>query len=554
MRRALMRLVLLALVPLLIVESAIFGAWYYGRWNDQRAENVEAARHVAAVFEDFIQDVRRQELAIGQAFSRLRPYTPAQMAEFLRGNLNEYHSVQTWNWFGPDGQLVVSSDPAASIANVGAQEYFARLRSGRRWAMSDLSLNASTGAASFIIARRVEDNKGTFLGVVSAVVDPKEFGKHIAELRRGGAAAIGDVGIFDRHGVRVYGSDPRRSQHVDCRPSDPLLKAALADNARRSGVLRLPEYNENFMTARVPIADFGWVAGARRPVREVMADVYTGLWVAGGASLLVTLLSGVFAARMSRGLIHQLRSLKTHADAIARGELGHVAESADILELADLAGTFNRMGVAVRDAQQKLEAANTELEERVRQRTSQLATTIRRLENEVSQRLRVEQELRGVSSYARGLIEASLDPMVTISPEGKVTDVNEATVKATGAARERLIGSDFSDYFTEPERAREGYRKVLAEGLVHDYPLTICHVDGRTTDVLYNAVVYRNSAGDIQGVFAAARDVTERLRIEREIRAVSRYARGLIEANLDPMVTISPEGKVTDVNEATVKA
>ena len=69
---------------------------------------------------------------------------------------------------------------------------------------------------------------------------------------------------------------------------------------------------------------------------------------------------------------------------------------------------------------------------------------------------------RESSEYARSLIEASLDPFVTISPEGKITDVNEATVKVTGVERERLIGTDFSDYFTEPETAREGYRRVFA--------------------------------------------------------------------------------------------
>ena len=151
------------------------------------------------------------------------------------------------------------------------------------------------------------------------------------------------------------------------------------------------------------------------------------------------------------------------------------------------------------------------------------------------------------TSYARSLLEANLDPLVTISPEGKITDVNEATMKATGVSRDRLIGSDFSDYFTEPEKAKAGYRKVLLEGYVRDYPLTLRSGTGTLIDVLYNASVYRNAQGEVQGVFAAARDITERKRMEG-------YARSLIEANLDPLVTISPEGKITDVNEATMKA
>jgi len=157
----------------------------------------------------------------------------------------------------------------------------------------------------------------------------------------------------------------------------------------------------------------------------------------------------------------------------------------------------------------------------------------------------ITDEIR-LMQYARSLIEASLDPLVTISPEGKITDVNEATIKVTGVARERLVGTDFANYFTEPEKAREGYQRVFSQGFVTDYPLTIRQVDGRLTDVLYNASVYRDGSGKVLGVFAAARDITAQ-------RQASQYARSLIEASLDPLVTISPEGKITDVNEATIK-
>jgi PAS domain S-box-containing protein len=140
------------------------------------------------------------------------------------------------------------------------------------------------------------------------------------------------------------------------------------------------------------------------------------------------------------------------------------------------------------------------------------AATIAR---DVTQRKRLEEELHITSAYARSLIEASLDPLVTISPEGKITDVNRATELATGVARENLIGSDFSSYFTQPQMADEGYRRVLADGLVRNYPLTMRHVSGRTLEVLYNAAVYKDSAGARQGVFAAARDITQSKAAER---------------------------------------
>jgi len=150
------------------------------------------------------------------------------------------------------------------------------------------------------------------------------------------------------------------------------------------------------------------------------------------------------------------------------------------------------------------------------------------------------------SQYARSLIEASLDPLVTISTGGKITDVNEATINVTGLSRKKLIGTDFSNYFTEPDKARDGYQQVFKQGFVKDYPLTLKSKQGRLTDVLYNATVYKDDAGNVLGVFAAARDITE-------TKQASRYARNLIETSLDPLVTISLEGKITDVNEASVK-
>ncbi|MCF8209639.1 MAG: response regulator, partial [Rhodoferax sp.] len=127
-------------------------------------------------------------------------------------------------------------------------------------------------------------------------------------------------------------------------------------------------------------------------------------------------------------------------------------------------------------------------------------------------------ELHTSAQYARSLLEASLDPLVTISTEGKITDVNSATETVTGIARSNLIGSDFADYFTDKEKAREGYREAFAKGFVTDFPLAIHHAAGKITDVLYNASIYRDGDGKVLGVFAAARDITERKKAEHKLK------------------------------------
>ena len=144
--------------------------------------------------------------------------------------------------------------------------------------------------------------------------------------------------------------------------------------------------------------------------------------------------------------------------------------------------------------------------------------SILEINSDISERKKMEEELEFAGKYNRNLIETSLDPFVTIGPDGKITDVNGATEAVTGHARDELIGTDFSDYFTEPEKAREGYKRVFKESWIIDYPLEIKHKGGHVTPVLYNASVYEDESGNVIGVFAAARDITERKKAEKMLK------------------------------------
>ncbi len=144
-------------------------------------------------------------------------------------------------------------------------------------------------------------------------------------------------------------------------------------------------------------------------------------------------------------------------------------------------------------------------------------TEIMEVNSDITTRKEAEEALRTAGAYNRNLVEASLDPLVAIGPDGTITDVNAATERITGCHRTELVGTDFSDYFTEPEKARTVYRRVFKEGLVRDYELEVKHRDGHTTPVLYNASIYRDKSGEVVGVFAAARDITERKHAEDEL-------------------------------------
>jgi PAS domain S-box-containing protein len=166
---------------------------------------------------------------------------------------------------------------------------------------------------------------------------------------------------------------------------------------------------------------------------------------------------------------------------------------------------------------------------------------------DVTARKKAEAELRRANAYNRSLLEASLDPLVTIGPDGKITDVNAATEAATGRSRQNLIGTDFSDYFTDPARARSVYLQVFREGSVRDYALDIRRGDGCAIPALYNASVYRDEAGQVRGVFAMARDVTELKKAEKERTRLA----SAVESTADGVVITDPRtGEIQYVNAA----
>ncbi|MDD1779392.1 MAG: PAS domain S-box protein, partial [Candidatus Helarchaeota archaeon] len=170
---------------------------------------------------------------------------------------------------------------------------------------------------------------------------------------------------------------------------------------------------------------------------------------------------------------------------------------------------------------------------------------------DITERKRAEAELHEMSAYNRSLIEASLDPLVTIGEDGTITDANHAAELITGRKRSSLIGTNFSNYFTDPGKAQLGYKTAFETGFVQDLELELRHIDGHITPVMYSAAVFRDNKGTVKGVFAAARDLTEHKRAEAEVQEMSAYNRSLIEASLDPLVTIGEDGIITDANHAT---
>lgn len=131
---------------------------------------------------------------------------------------------------------------------------------------------------------------------------------------------------------------------------------------------------------------------------------------------------------------------------------------------------------------------------------------------------KLDQRLRDQQFYTRSLIESNIDALMTTDPAGIITDVNKQMEALTGCTRDELIGAPFKGYFTDPARAEAGIKLVLTDKKVTDYELTARARDGKQTVVSYNATTFYDRDRTLQGVFAAARDVTERKRFEQALQ------------------------------------
>jgi len=138
-----------------------------------------------------------------------------------------------------------------------------------------------------------------------------------------------------------------------------------------------------------------------------------------------------------------------------------------------------------------------------------------------AEQMKLDQRLRDQQFYTRSLIESNIDALMTTDPSGIITDVNKQMEALTDCTRDELIGAPFKNYFTDPDRAEAGIKQVLTEKKLSDYELTAYSREGKKTEVSYNASTFYDRDRKLQGVFAAARDVTDRKRAAENLKLYS---------------------------------
>jgi PAS domain S-box-containing protein len=164
----------------------------------------------------------------------------------------------------------------------------------------------------------------------------------------------------------------------------------------------------------------------------------------------------------------------------------------------------------------------------------------------------VERELREARDYTRGLIDSSVDAMVVVDRDMRISNGNEQLAKLTEVPKKILIGSRFASYFTDPARATAAIEKTLADGAVTNYDLVLRTAAGSEILVSFNASVF-SRAGAVSGIFGVARDVTEQRTIQRKLAEQRHYSRSLVESSPDALLITNSELTLTDLNGQTAR-
>ena len=530
---------IIILVVFAIVPAIIFGAWsYIEARNSLLAVRLAQLNSIADLKQDKIETffhersgdvlsvthfynirrrlptiVQHQNDPLSQEYRAAVQEFDGQMKPYLKQF--DYHDIM---FTDAQGTVVYTTYEGHRPLYLGKpvedRQVFEHAKSGL--AFSDvLHHGASLEKIIIIAAAPINDLEDHFAGEIIFQIDMGVIGNFM--INTSGLGETGEVVIARREGNEALFLFPVKSDSnaalklrvsIGGSQGSPIQNAVqglngfgITDDYRGVRVLSAWRY----------IPSLHWGLVAKMDASEAFEPIMSlrNLMIVIGSFLSIVGFLAAFLA--ARSITNPIKALQKGTEIISAGNLDYDVATKAHDEIGQFSRAFGLMTQRLKEnvtEQERIAAelrqSREELERRVYERTAELSKTVHAL------------QIAG--TYNRRLIEASLDPLVTIGPDGRITDVNEATETITGHPRLELLGTDFADYFTEPRKARAGYQQVFREGTVRDYALEIRHKHGQKIPVLYNATVYRDDTGKVMGVFAAARDMTEHLKSEEMLR------------------------------------
>ena len=485
-RARLFLLISLALLPMLLLLG-----WTYRGHDENRREQalqteLEVARGIAANFSSFIQSILRLEYSIGHALLALSPFTGEQAHRLLAFTTNQYPAVRHLSWVGPDGRVVASSDPANEGIDLAHAPYVIRIMGGAPWVLDDLrpqGITAERATLTLSVALRGEE--GALLGILVASIEPTRLEElvHAEERPAGGA-----YGIFDRQGVLVYRSPEiplTWEDRIAWKEGDRVLREAMQTGRAHVGVTAHPLLGGQWLSARVPIPESGWIAGAGIPAELVLAPLREQLHRDAALAILIASAAFLMAWLLARTISRPLERLEGDALSVENGRIPERLDREAPVEVHRLRHTVETMAAGLVRRTEEIRQSEE------RYRLVNLAT------NDViwdwdlaSGALLWNQAIERVFGYRTEEISRRIEWW----SENIHPDDRERTVASLGKALE-----------TKEDSWREEYR--------------FRRRDGSFATVYDRGIIHRDGSGKPVRMIGSLLDMTEHLRKEEALRA-----------------------------------
>ncbi len=362
-----MQLLLLApvLLPVLLVQGGIYHTWFETRRSAEIDANLELARAVAATFDAYLQDLHRQQLALGLAFTMEGSGTSAQVQRLLEQSAREYPSMHGFSWVGSDGKILASTNPDSVGLDISDRPYFRQILAGKEWTVSDLVVGRVEGQPTFLVVRGIREPPIGLRGVVLASVTTDGLGEILGVERSGRASVL----LLDRAGTIVYRypSAPGTWRERDwLRVQPPSVRTSIEpawNGAEVTAIFAPAGGTGDQITGMAPVRSAGWVVSSSRPVNEALGPIASDLVIDATLLLLVTVAASMVALAVGRTLTLPIGRLREHALAVGSGELTRQAEASGPVEMTALAEAFNRMSKEILLRERQHEAMLRQVQE-----------------------------------------------------------------------------------------------------------------------------------------------------------------------------------------------